>query len=144
MKINGLIISILLTISAVFLSWYLTRPGTSCSVYGAGRRDLNGYYSAQGGIYLKQGTKTTYNPDVFQIFELRKHFGTSYIGFSNQLWFIAESLRREAVYINKPEHPEDYLYRPPRAFWKAVKEESGSGPVVNHRSEERRVGKECV
>ena len=134
MKVKGLIIASISTIGAVFAAWYLTRVDAACSVYGAGRKSLNGYYEALGGLLLKRGIETTYNPDIFKIFDLKRHFGSSSIAFGLRKWIIVDHTTQETVYTNSPEHPEKYLYRPPGIGWKAMKEDDKSNPVVNHCS----------
>jgi len=70
-----------------------------------------------------------YNPHIFG---LKRHVGSSSITFGNRKWIIVDHTTRETVYVNSPEHPEKYLYRPPGVGWKAVKDDDKSNVVVNH------------
>lgn len=132
MKLNGLCISVFSAFFVALIAWYLTQEETSCTVNGAGRENINGYYAAFGGIYLKQGYNIFYNPDIFKLLDIKRTVGVTTIAFSKHLWSINDHIARDVVYVNTPEHPEQYLYRPPKLNWKPTKEKDLPPPSVIH------------
>lgn len=114
----GLSIAILSTLGTYIFSWYLAYDPVTCSIVDAGTKSVNGYYSAVGGMYIKRGEEISYFPDVFQIFSLRKDIGTaSTIAMTKHSWAIFSDVRKEMIYKNIPEHPDEYISKPPTDGW---------------------------
>lgn len=132
MKANALILVLLLFCVTVPLCWYLNRDTTSCSVFRAGKGDVDGFYAGYGGVYVQRGHPVTYNPDIFDLFTLRRHIGSHSIAFRKNMWSINNHNNGQIVYVNTPENPEEYIYFPPKLEWKAAKVEDLPGPVVTH------------
>lgn len=127
-RMNGLSIGILSALAISLFSWYLAHDTVTCTVTGAGTKSVNGYYSALGGIYFKRGQDISYFPDVFRILSLRKEMDAgSTVALTKHSWVIFSSLRKDAMYRNSPEHPEEFIYYPPPDGWQI--EGEGTAPV---------------
>ena len=115
---NGLSIAILSSIGTCLFSWYLAHDTVTCNVTGAGTASVNGYYSAVGGMYFKRGESISYFPDIFQILALRQDIGTgSTIAMTKHFWVISSDVRKDVIYKNVPEHPEEFISQPPLDGW---------------------------
>lgn len=127
-RMNGLSVGVLSALAISLFSWYLAHDTVACTVTGAGTKSVNGYYSALGGIYFKRGQVISYFPDVFRILSLRREMNAgSTIALTKHSWVIFSSLRKDAMYRNSPEHPEEYISYPPPDGW--LVEGDGIAPV---------------
>jgi len=109
-------------IPVIFLiSLYLNYDVTTCEVEGAHEKDINGYYSAIDGLYVKRGYEISTTPDFFAIYGLRRDKSSSAVISmgENGEWGIYIGKNFNLVYRNSPEHPENYIYNPPASGWKA-------------------------
>ena len=114
----GLSIAILSLLGTYIFSWYLAYDPVTCSIEGAGTKSVNGYYAAVGGMYIKRGEQISYFPDVFEIFSLRKNIGTaSTIAMTKHSWAIYSDVRKQMIYKNIPEHPDEFISKPPTEGW---------------------------
>ena len=130
-KMHGLSIGILSTLGTCLLSWYLAYDTVTCNVIHAGSTSVNGYYSAVGGIYFRRGYEISCFPDVFEIFSLRKNTNSeATIALTKHSWAIFATLRKEMLYRNNPEHPDEYIYNPPSTGWTIVDGGKGPAPTV--------------
>lgn len=127
-SMTGLSIAILTSFCLCLSSWYLSYDTVTCNVVGAGSSNLNGHYAAIGGIYFKRGEEISYFPDVFQVFSLRKDISqTSTLALNKHSWSIFSDIRKEKLYTNIPEHPDQYISSPPEQGWKV--DEGGKEPA---------------
>jgi membrane associated rhomboid family serine protease len=128
---HGLSIGILTALGTSIFSWYLAYDTVTCNVSGAGLATVNGYYSALGGAYFKRGSDISYFPDVFQTFTLRRDMSTgATIALNKHYWAIYSDMRKQMVYKNSPEHPQQYIYSPPEKGWVAVEGGKDPTPIV--------------
>ena len=127
-RMNGVSIVILSAVATTLFSWYLAHDSVVCTVTGAGTRSVNGFYSALGGIYFKRGEEISSFPDVFRVISLRRAMDAgATVALTKHSWVIFSGLRKDAMYRNSPDHPEEYIYYPPPDGWQV--EGVGIAPV---------------
>ena len=141
-KISFFSIVLLLLLPLLFLgTYYLVHDDIICIVEGGGVANVNGYYAALGGLYVKRGSPRKNQPDVFDIFGMRRQDLTSSFStislWANNMWTINQ--QRTPMYSNTPIDPAEYIYNPPPTGWVAVAEAgvelgkgNGTPPVVKY------------
>lgn len=117
MKLNALLISIISLSIVLFSSYYLTKSDVSCVVLNADQDVINGFYEGYSGIYMKKAFDSKYLPDIFSLIQIKRSSSNYIISFANRMWTINDLSKHITLYINQPEHPEDYIYQPPKLGW---------------------------
>ena len=89
----------------------------SCTVVNSNQKTIDGYYEALNGIYSRKSLDVDYNPDIFELIDRKRSFSAdNVIALSTHMWSIYD-MKNGMLFKNQPEHPEDFLYQPPRNGW---------------------------
>jgi hypothetical protein len=113
--INGIRISICILISLIILCYYLVFDPVHCSIYFSSESNINGYYKALNGAYVKSGKNINKFPDLFDIVALKKINNKESIKLDRLSWTIYSN--GNILYKNNPNNPADYIYNPPQSGW---------------------------
>lgn len=130
MRLNGISIGALTLIAVLFGAWLTVNEPIYCIVQGAGEKEVNGFYSAIGGMYIKRGYELSSFPDIFGIVKLKNTVDRVTISFSKHLWTINTNFNKDVVYFNSPDHPQEYIYSPPYTGWKVAEKKKSISPVI--------------
>ena len=93
----------------------------SCVVRGGGSTKVNGYYTADGGIYNRRGYKLYFLPDFFLLSSMHNYIGIHHDKISLLLrgldWEIFSSFNKKVYYKNSPKDPAKFIFFPPSEGW---------------------------
>lgn len=126
-RMNGLSITALTVLTLCCITWFLTRDIVSCVVSNSENSEVDGYYTAIGGVYVKRRLLSNSVPDVFSLLDFHRLIKilsmdekTTTIGFSKMAWTINTNFKKKVLYSSNPSNPEKYLYTPPEGSWKVL------------------------
>jgi len=115
--------------------------GISCAVEDSEQSTVDGYYEALNGVYVRKSLSgVNYNPDVFQLIDRKRSVNTGnvIIALTKHTWSVYDTQNQQMLFSNQPDHPEEFLYQPPRSGWTSVG--SYASPVKSRLSVTHCVG----
>lgn len=107
----------------ILLCVYYTADSVTCISSGAGCSQVNGYYTAENGQYLKRGSALSAFPDMFSFFHQRYNtpsFASIY--FVQGTWILATGTKQADVHYYhqcqyNPKIPSACVHAPPSSGW---------------------------
>lgn len=140
-NMNAPLMCLLLLATCLLSSLYLTMDWVSCAVVGSEQSNVDGYYEALNGVYVRKSLGIyDHNPDMFQLIDRKRsvNSGSVIIALTMHTWSVYDELHQKMLFSNQPDHPEDFLYQPPKSGWTSI--DPATSSVKSRMSVTRCVG----